>query len=124
MASEHAKFYETISLLSKEQLELLFRTATTKISEKMFLLKNNTANISSLLEYNCHTDGQGQLNSNFEDIEMIEYNIDEFFEKYKLIKKTIASARLIKLKLCECDLKEDVPDDLAKIGCKKIQIYQ
>ena len=122
MASEHAKFYETISLLSKEQLELLFRTATTKISEKMFLLKNNTANISSLLEYNCHTNGQ--LNNIFEDIEMIEYNIDEFFEKYKSIKKTIASARLIKLKLCECDLKEDVPDDLAKIGCKKIQSYQ
>jgi hypothetical protein len=122
MPSENAKLYETISLLSKEQLELLFRTTTTKISEKMFRLKNANTNISTLLEDNYQL--CDHLNCNFEDIEMIEYNIDEFFEKYKLIKKSIAKARLLKYKLCECNRKEDVPDDLVKIGCKKIQSYQ
>jgi len=121
MSSENVNYYETISLLSKEQLELLFRSTTTKISEKMLRLKNTNTNISTLLEDNYQSGDH--LNANFEDIEMIEYNIDEFFEKYKLIKNAISKARLLKYKINE-HTKQEIPDDLVKIGCKKIKNYQ
>ena len=111
-------FYNKLSLLSIDELKFLLDEIMREVGEKLSNLKSTNKNVGKILDnsYYCNT--------NFEDVEVIEYNLDVFFEKYKLIKQNISNARLVNLKLNELAHNEDIPEELARIGCKKILSIQ
>ena len=111
-------FYNKLSLLSIDELKFLLDEIMREVGEKLSNLKSTNKNVGKILD-NSH-----YCNTIFEDVEVIEYNLDVFFEKYKLIKQKISNARLVNLKLNELAHNEDIPEELARIGCKKILSIQ
>lgn len=118
---DYSCFYKTISLLSKNELLILLKETTSLIAKNMFRIKTCNTNIGEILEkHYSETQNIELFNTNFEDIEMLEYVLDDYFEKYKLIKQFIGKARLLNYKIHENTSYSNIPEDLVKIGCKRI----
>jgi len=121
METNNSCFYNNVLLMSKNELDLLLHETMNEVGKKLGNLKNANKAVDKILEKNYYkTENNEYCNTNFEDIEVIEYNLDVFFEKYKLIKQKIAKARLVNYKLTEVTGNQEIPDELVKLGCKKI----
>ena len=70
-----------------------------EIAENFFKLKNNFNASNIILQSNYKVDENGNkiLNKNFDNIELIEENLDELYYIYYKIKKQIMEARKIHL---------------------------
>jgi len=66
-----------------------------EIAENFFKFKNrfNMNNIILQSNYKVDENGNKILNNNFDNIELIEENLDELFYAYQLIKEKIADTR-------------------------------
>ena len=66
-----------------------------EIAENFFKFKNrlNMSNIILQSNYKIDENGNRILNTNFDNIELIEENLDELFYAYQLIKEKIADTR-------------------------------
>jgi len=114
MDTNKSNFYNKLLLLSKNELEVLLEEIMNEVGKNLTHLKSSNKNVGKMLENNEY------CNTNFEHVELIEYKLDEFFEKYKFIKQKIAKARLINYKLNEHVCIQDIPEELAKLGCKRV----
>jgi hypothetical protein len=111
--------------MPKNELEVLLEETMNEVGKNLTHLKSANKNVGKMLENNYYKrENNEYCNTNFEDIEVIEYNLDVFFEKYKLIKQKIAKARLVKYKLTESTSNQEIPEELARIGCKRIMNNQ
>ena len=70
-----------------------------KIAESFYKLKNRFEYSNIMLQENYKKDKYGNIimNNRFDEIELIEENLDELFYVYSLIKGQIADARKLNL---------------------------
>lgn len=70
-----------------------------KIAEEFFKFRKNFNMSNQILQSNYKVDENGNkiLNNNFDNIELIEENLDELYYAYYKIKKQISQARSINL---------------------------
>ena len=83
-----------VSLLSNEELNEKLKSLSAIIGKRFYIFKSHLHSSDNLLEENYHE--KGFINTNFDDIELIEENLDELFDKYKKIKTDIANARMVR----------------------------
>ncbi len=81
-------------ILSNER-EKNMEQKCNEIAENFFKFKNrfNMSNIILQSNYKIDENGNKLLNNNFDNIELIEENLDELFYAYQLIKEKIADTR-------------------------------
>ena len=81
-------------ILSNER-EKNMEQKCNEIAENFFKFKNrfNMSNIILQSNYKVDENGNKLLNNNFDNIELIEENLDELFYAYQLIKEKIANTR-------------------------------
>ena len=81
-------------ILSNER-EKNMEQKCNEIAENFFKFKNrfNISNIILQSNYKIDENGNKLLNNNFDNIELIEENLDELFYAYQLIKEKIADTR-------------------------------
>jgi len=82
---------ETLSNEREKEME----QKCNEIAETFFKFKNrfNMSNIILQSNYKIDENGNKLLNNNFDNIELIEENLDELFYAYQLIKEKIADTR-------------------------------
>jgi len=80
-------------LLNEREKEMNHKC--NEIAESFFKFKNriNISNIILQSNYKVDENGNKLLNNNFDNIELIEENLDELFYAYQLIKEKIADTR-------------------------------
>ena len=81
------------NLLNEREKEM--NQKCNEIAENFFKFKNrfNMSNIILQSNYKVDENGNKILNNNFDNIELIEENLDELFYAYQLIKEKIADTR-------------------------------
>lgn len=81
------------NLLNEREKEM--NQKCNEIAENFFKFKNrfNMSNIILQSNYKVDENGNKLLNNNFDNIELIEENLDELFYVYHLIKEKIADTR-------------------------------
>jgi hypothetical protein len=81
-----------------DNMELLTNKCN-KIAESFYKLKNRFEYSNIMLQENYKKDERGNIimNNRFDEIEIIEENLDELFYIYSLIKGQIADARKLNL---------------------------
>ena len=70
-----------------------------EIAEEFFKFRKNFTMSNQILQSNYKVDENGNkiLNNNFDNIELIEENLDELYYSYYKIKKRISEARKVNL---------------------------
>ena len=88
----------TFNNTSNNNMELLTNKCN-KIAESFYKLKNRFEYSNIMLQENYKKDKYGNIimNNRFDEIELIEENLDELFYVYSLIKGQIADARKLNL---------------------------
>lgn len=120
--------YQQFSSMDKEELEKHFKKTVDNIGKSMYKLRLSNKNVSHQLR----EDNYIQKNSivNFENLEITEYYIDEFFYNYKIFKEKISNARLAKIALDEknntavINNTNNISQELLLLGCQKIKLDQ
>ena len=86
------------SILSNER-EKEMKKMCDEIAEEFFKFRKNFTMSNQILQSNYKVDENGNkiLNNNFDNIELIEENLDELYYSYYKIKKRISQARSINL---------------------------
>lgn len=123
MANENK--YQLFSSMNKEELEKYFEKTVDNIGQNISNLKLSNANVSKILQKDIFSKETPIVS--FDDLEITEYYIDEFFYNYKIFKEKIANARLAKIVLDEKNNKQNVNNisqELLLLGCKKIKLPQ
>lgn len=94
--------------LANKKIQMIneMETKCNKIAEQFFKFKNKIEISCYILQQNyIVNDGGKMFNTNFDDIELIEENLDELFYHYKLIKNNIYETRDIRLNIEQLDNK-------------------
>jgi SMC interacting uncharacterized protein involved in chromosome segregation len=83
---------------SEEELKEIIKEICSTIGENLYKIKTDFKKSQQLLQKNYYKNENSEyfMNSNFEEIELIEENLDNLFHKFYEIKKEIAKARLAK----------------------------
>lgn len=91
------------SILSneREKCEKKMKKLCDEIAEDFFKLRKNFNMSNQILQSNYKVDENGNkvLNKNFDNIELIEENLDELYYSYYMIKKRISEARRLNLSI-------------------------
>lgn len=88
------------SVLSNER-EQEMKKMCDEIAEEFFKFRKNFTMSNQILQSNYKVDENGKkvLNNNFDNIELIEENLDELYYSYYKIKKRISEARRVNLSI-------------------------
>ena len=83
----------------KETLNKLMLQQCKIIGEKFYKFRGDFSNSENILSENFYKNGKNDtfINTEFDEIELIEENIDELIDSFKKIKKEISKTRKIKL---------------------------
>ncbi len=83
---------------SEQELMEIMKELCSTIGENLYKFKSDFQKTEQKLQKNYYKNENNQyfMNSNFEEIELIEENLDNLFHKFKEIKKDIGKARLTK----------------------------
>lgn len=125
MASENQQNYNSICGLSLDELRAILDAAMNKTGKCLYNIRQMHDNVSHVLDNNYYKDNDNAycLNTSFEDVELIEEKIDEYFYEYQKIKTQMRAARMLNFvinsKMNESNC-ATIPPELEKIGCKKI----
>ena len=80
-----------------EELTEIMKEICATVGEQFYKFKFDFKKTEELLEKNYYKNentGRYHMNKNFEDIELLEENLDKLFYKFKKIKAEISNARL------------------------------
>jgi len=85
----------------KDQNIITMKKTCDEIAEEFFKFKKNFSMSNQILQSNYKVDESGNkiLNNNFDNIELIEENLDELYYMYYMIKKKISKARNLNLSI-------------------------
>jgi hypothetical protein len=86
-------------LLESNRVKVYTIDLCDEIAEEFFKFRKNFNMSNQILQSNYKVDENGNkiLNNNFDNIELIEENLDELYYSYYKIKKRISQARSINL---------------------------